>query len=895
MTIQINPSLTISELVQSIRDQLNQFNQQLAEPENTAPATQLIRERSVFIDKLLTLSWQYFLGAQAESFALAAIGGYGRQELFPYSDIDLLILTEQPPNTDLQKRISAFLQFLWDIGLKPAQSIQTVAQAITLAQHDLNFMTSILDMRFIHGNQQLPSQLSTQFNHIITCSAETFYNLKIEEQQQRHEKFGETGYRLEPNIKEGPGGLRDLQTIRWVAQSQYQINTLAKLISIGLITEQEYLEYRDARRFLWKIRYTLHLLANKPEERLLFEYQTRIAQIFGYQDDANSRAVEKFMQAYYCTIMEAERLNEMLLQVLATKFEPLRSEQPTTTLNRNFQIVGQYLETSHPEVFRQYPPALLEIFIFMQKNQHLKGIHVSTLRQIRQYLYLINDEFRSQPDAIRTFMILWRQGTGLTHELRRMKRYGILAAYLPEFDYILGRMQFDLFHTLTVDEHILFVVRNLRRMSLKAFRHELPFCHDLFQSIAKPHILYLAGLLHDIGKGHGGDHSEIGTSITDAFCKQHGLNQEDTSLLSWLVTNHLQMSMTAQRLDISDPDVINAFALQCKTLERLNYLYLLTVADIRATNPDLWNAWKDSLLVQLYNACRRAFRRGLNNPVTHQEITATIRSEAGRKLAKLGISKSNYQQIWQQFSDDYFIRHSAKECTWHTIALLSRHDDDSPLIMLRPRSHGQAAEIFAYAKASYPLFTNVIKTLDQLGLNVVDARVLPTNNQARICSFQVIENSSHVLDDLSRQHQIVNEIKQRLVNKDKLHYPILRRAPDKLQNFPIPTQVLIYDDAHKPYTVIELISTDRPGLLSKIGAVLEELRLEIHYAKIATIGERAEDLFYVTNADDKTIPLESEETLAIRERIIEAVDDRALRTKQRSSSHPGSQQKNHVI
>ena len=874
MVINPNETLKSNNRVNTTREQLTQFNQTLQNDGNNTPATQLIRQRSVFVDKLLIQSWEYFIGTEVDLFALVAIGGYGRQELFPYSDVDILILTEQPPDSKIQDNISAFLQFLWDIGLKPSQSIQTVAQSIELAQNDVNFMTSILDIRFIHGNQQLPSRLATQFTQIITCSAETFYSLKIEEQQQRHKKFGDTGYRLEPNIKEGPGGLRDLQTIRWVAQSQYQIDTLAKLIKIGLITEKEYLEYRDARRFLWKIRNTLHLLANKAEERLLFEYQTKIAEIFSYQDDSKSRAVEKFMQDYFCTIMEAERLNEMLLQVLATKFDALRTDQEITRLNQNFQIVGHYLETTHEDVFKDYPPALLEIFVYMQQNQQLKGIHVSTLRQIREYLYLIDDEFRTNPDAIRTFMILWRQGTGLTHELRRMKRYGVLPAYLSEFNYILGRMQFDLFHTLTVDEHILFVVRNLRRISLKSFRQELPFCHDLFQSISKPQVLYLAGLFHDIGKGHGGNHSEIGAFITEDFCKRHGLNQHDTDLLVWLVSNHLHMSMTAQRLDISDPEVIIDFALHCKTLERLNHLYLLTVADIRATNPELWNAWKDSLLLQLYNACRRAFRRGLNNPLTHQEIITAVRSETGTNLVNLGIQKSHYQAVWKHLSDDYFIRHNASECTWHTIALLSRSNEDTPLILLRSQSFKQAAEIFVHAKANFPIFTSITNTLDQLGLNVVDARMMPTsNNNAITCSFLVVENSSHLLEDIFRQHQIVIEINKRLVNVDNDNFKVSRRTPDKLQNFPIPTQVLIYDDDYQAHTVIELISTDRPGLLSKVATTIEEMNLKIHYAKIATIGARAEDLFYITDKFDKTIALQTERESALRQRIIEVVDE----------------------
>ncbi|MEE9413286.1 MAG: [protein-PII] uridylyltransferase [Methylococcales bacterium] len=869
MTVTVNNSLDSKDLIQPVRDQLSQFNLDLSIQGNDKPATLLIKQRSEFIDQLLSNHWQIFLGEQANQLALIALGGYGRQELFPFSDVDLLILCDTPPETETQEKISAFLQFLWDIGLKPAQSIQTISQCISLAQNEVSFITSILDIRFIYGNQQLPSQLATQFSQIVSCSAEEFYNLKIKEQQQRHQKFGETAYRLEPNIKEGPGGLRDLQTIRWVAQSQYQINTLAKLIAIGLITEDEYLEYRNARRFLWKIRNTLHQLAEKPEERLLFEYQHKIAEIFGYHDDENSRAVEKFMQDYYCTVMEAERLNEMLLQILATKFEPQRTSQKVTTLNNNFQIVGKYLETSRPDVFEQYPPALLEIFVFMQQHQELKGIHVSTLRQIRKYLHLINDDFRCNADAIRTFMVLWRQGTGLTHELRRMKRYGVLAAYLPEFNYILGRMQFDLFHILTVDEHILYVVRNLRRISLQEYRHELPFCYDIFQSTSKPEILYLAGFLHDIGKGHGGNHSEIGADITKHLCKRHGLNQNDSNLLSWLVTNHLHMSMTAQRLDISDPDVINDFAMHCKTLERLNYLYLLTVADIRATNPNLWNDWKDSLLIQLYNACRRAFRRGLNNPVTHQEIITSVRSEASRLLMQLGIAKDAFLSVWKhQLNDEYFIRHNANECAWHTMALLTKRPEQSPLILLRPHAFKQATEIFVHAPLNYPVFTSITRTLDQLGLNVVDARMMPTTNHV-LCSFLVIEDdNTHVLEELYRQHQIVSEIQQRLLTQNKDSFKVSRRAPKRLQNFHIPTQVLIYDDTYQPYTVIELISTDRPGLLSKVGVVLDELGLKIHIAKIATIGARAEDLFYVTDDQDKMIPLQSDMENTIRQHII---------------------------
>ncbi len=503
--------------------------------------------------------------------------------------------------------------------------------------------------------------------------------------------------------------------------------------------------------------------------------------------------------------------------------------------------------------------AILEIFLLLQQSPSLKCIRAGTIRLIRKSLDLIDDEFRHNKQANRLFIEILRQPRGITHQLKRMNRYGVLAAYLPDFANIVARMQYDLFHIYTVDEHTLFVIRNLRRFALDKHSKELPFCNNIFLLTPKPDILYIAALFHDIAKGRGGDHSTLGEKIAQDFCEQHDLSKQDTKLITWLVRNHLLMSMTAQRKDISDPDVIHTFALLVGSIQYLNYLYLLTVADIRATNPSLWNAWKDSLLKDLYIATHRALHRGLQNPVARSERIKENKKEANRELIKLGITKAAISKSWQHLSEDYFLRYSPDEIAWHTIAIAASTEQELPLVLLRPQTERGSAEIFIYTRNETQIFSICTATLDHLGLTILDARIITTEDQYVLNSFQVLEQSGEAINDLYREIHICDSLRQGLIAKQVKISKNIHKQSRQAKHFPIETSVTFLDTPSKKHTIIELITTDHAGLLSTIGKAFNELDIQLHDAKITTIGSRAEDMFYVTDQNNLPICDEQEQ------------------------------------
>ena len=601
----------------------------------------LLRQKSDFLDEILITSWRHFLGKNADKLCLIAVGGYGRREQFPHSDIDLVILLDSSNISDYQELLTNFLTFLWDIGLKPGQSVRTIEECVAAAVEDQTIMTSIMENRLIVGNEAMYQKLRSEITPDKIWPSGQFFAAKMLEQQLRHAKYHDTAYNLEPNIKEGPGGLRDMQVITWVFKRQYDSKTLRELIQYGFLPEAEYDQLISALHVLWRIRYALHLLTGRSEDRLIFDYQRDLARQFGFgsENQKFNEDVEQFMQFYFKTIFELQRLNEMLLQLFQERFV-VGDTTLYEPLNEHFVVINHYIEAKDESVFERQPLALLEIFLILQKNARLKGIRATTIRTIRKSLYLIDDNFRKNKAANHLFMEIFRQSRGITSELRRMNRYGILAAYLPSFANIVARMQYDLFHIYTVDEHTLFVIRNLRRFSLEQHQLELPFCNDVFALINKQEILFIAALFHDIAKGRNGDHSAIGEEIAKDFCRQHDFSAHDIKLVTWLVRNHLVMSMTAQRKDISDSDVIHEFAQKVGSIEYLNHLYLLTVADIRATNPELWNAWKDSLLKELYSATYSALSRGLQNPLALKDRILEHKKEATDELIGLGFTES---------------------------------------------------------------------------------------------------------------------------------------------------------------------------------------------------------------------------------------------------------------
>ncbi len=847
-----------SNPIASFKSVIGEKNQQLKQRFNPHhSAAGLLAEKARFIDALLTACWRHFLEKESHDHSLIATGGYGRQELFPHSDIDILLLLTPDTHQDFQDKLSGFCNFLWDIGLKPGICSRTVSDCVVAAVEDQTIFTSLLEMRLITGNSALFNSLKQDIATEQVWPSAAFFPAKIAEQEHRYSKYHETAYNLEPNIKEGPGGLRDLQVISWVFKHHYHAESLRELIDYGFLPQAEYDALVTARDVLWRLRFALHGLTQRCEDRLLFDYQRDLASLFGYVDIHGEPDVEQFMQFFFRTVVDIERLNEMLLQLLGERLLSNQEQLTPIPITAHFSSLGSYLEVSSETVFQNHPLALLEIFLLLQQSPSLKGIRAGTIRLIRKSVSLIDDNFRYNKQANRLFIDILRQPRGITHQLKRMNRYGVLAAYLPDFANIVARMQYDLFHIYTVDEHTLFVIRNLRRFALDKHSNELPFCNNIFLLTPKPDILYISALFHDIAKGRGGDHSSLGEEIARKFCLQHDLAAQDTKLITWLVRNHLLMSMTAQRKDISDPEVIHTFALQLGSIEYLNYLYLLTVADIRATNPSLWNAWKDALLKDLYIATHKALHRGLHNPVARSERIQDNQHEASLQLSKLGMSKATILHSWRHLSEDYFLRYSADEIAWHTIAIASSTKHDLPLVLLRPQTERGSVEIFIYTHDAELIFSICTATLDQLGLTILDARIITADHYV-LNSFQVLEQSGAAIKDLHREVHICNALRQALIAKHAKFSKNIHKQSRQARHFPIETTITFLDDPSHQHTIIEIVTTDRAGLLSTIGKAFSELNIYLHDAKITTIGSRAEDMFYVSDQQGQAIHDEAE-------------------------------------
>tara|TARA_R110002074_G_scaffold402342_1_gene608110 strand:- start:49255 stop:51891 length:2637 start_codon:yes stop_codon:yes gene_type:complete len=840
--------------IKEIKSIIKVFNEDLIERSKSDETIEaLLKARSDFIDNLLTNCWCDLLAEGADEFSLVATGGYGRAELHPFSDIDLLIIFDEAKLAQYQSSIESFSTFLWDIGIKPGLSVRSIGDCLEQAQLDITVITNLMEARLITGSEALFKQMQEQTSADKIWAPIEFFHEKVSEQRKRHLKFGDTAYNLEPDIKEGPGGLRDIQTIQWITQRYFGSNSLGELVNNAFLTKREYRTLIKGQRFLWKVRFELHVLANRPENRLLFDYQKCLALAFGFEDGDNNLAVEGFMQQYYRTVMDLERINELVLQVFTEAME--NKVLDVHPINESFRVVNNYMEVTHPDTFKNHPTALLDVFFQLQKHVEIKGVRSATIRLIRENLHLINDDFRSNPEAQRLFLDIIRQPHGITRQFRRMNRYGVLGAYIPAFNDIVGRMQYDLFHAYTVDQHTLFIVRNLRRFALRKHRDELPHCHEVFKNIPKPELLYLAGLFHDIAKGRGGNHADLGMVDAIAFCKKHNFNNYDSNLVGWVVKNHLIMSMTAQRKDINDPTVIHKFASKIGSLEYLDYLYLLTVADIRATNPTLWNDWKGSLLKELYYNTQKVLRRGLQTFSDEEEDDkyTELQYQARLGLHARGLEDDKINTVWRSISKDYFSRFSVEDSIWHTLAISSCHDNELPLVLLRPQTNRGGAEVFVYIDDRHGTFAICTATLDQLTLNILDARIITTHEGIALVSFHILEADGSPIGDLEREQIIVNTLRQNLLYPDKAVLSVQRHKTRQSKHFDTETTIEFIDDHLKRYTVLEINTHDEPGVLSRIGQCFSECKVNVRNAKISTLGSKAEDIFYITDANDKMI------------------------------------------
>ena len=810
---------------------------------------EIIPARAWLVDQILREAWKLYDWPQPDSLALIAVGGYGRKELHPGSDIDLLILYENVLNSDTKTGIENFLIFLWDIGLEVGHSVRSLEECQEAAASDITVVTNLMESRLLIGPQYLFEAMQSLTGSDKIWPDRVFFEAKQHEQQRRHHRYYDTTYNLEPNIKEGPGGLRDIQTLAWVAKRHFGANTLHDLIRYGFLTEEEYRTLNECQEFLWRIRYVLHKLTGRHEDRLAFDYQCSLATLFGYEDEAEKLGVEKFMKQYYRTAREVSVLNEMLLQLFQ---EAIVYDGPTEIkpLSSRFQICNDFIEVTYSQVFEKYPFALLEIFLMMQYYPEIKGIRASTARLIRHYNFLIDRAFLRDNRARSLFIEIIRQPHGLTHAFRAMNRYGILPAYIPAFGKIVGQMQYDLFHVYTVDQHTLFIIRNLRRFAIAAHDHELPLCSEILQRLPKPELLYLAGLFHDIGKGRGGDHSQLGEHEALDFCLAHGLSDYDSRFVGWLVRNHLIMSTTAQRQDTSDPDVVNTFAQRIGDLLHLDYLYLLTVADIRATNPKLWNDWKSSLLADLYRKTRHALSKGLENPIDKQVRVRDIQAQAQRLLSVDNRIKA--VPLWAGIDDDYFLRSSVDNIAREAQAILSK-PGDQPLVIIREGIQG-GTEFLIYTEYMESLFADTTHYLELQHVTIVDAYIITTSGKCTLLNYTVLEENGDNLQDAERAEALRAGLANSLRSSMDFS-PINRRQPRQVKYFPVPTRVVFNVDFVNNHTVMEVVTTDRPGVLSRIAQALMKCNARVKSAKIATFGTRVEDVFFITDRDNQALRL----------------------------------------
>ena len=831
----------VAALRESLRGDRAALEQSFLKHNNAA---RLLAAHSRLIDRYLRHVWRQL--AMPDRLALAAVGGYARRKLYPRSDIDLLILLDaesekllagHPPDEALQQQLHRLIGVLWDIGLEVGHSVRTVAQCMD-ASADITVQTNLLEARLLCGNKELFDELCGSLQQHLDLRA--FYLAKLQEQQRRHARYAESDYNLEPNLKESPGGLRDLQTVTWIARAAGLGTHWSELAQIGLLTAAEARQVARHSALLAALRIRLHYLAKRHEDRLLFDFQTSLAEQMGIHASANRRASEHLMQRYYRTKLAVRQFNVIMLQNL---HDYLFHETPAQRiLNERFRIVGTLLDIRDEQLFEHQPEAIFELFLLMEQHGDLSDPSARTLRALWRAQRRIDASFRCNPLNRARFMEILRQPHGVLHALRRMNQYGILGRYLPAFGRIVGQMQHDLFHVYTVDVHILMVVRNLRRFAAPEYADEIPLCSKLMGEFARPEVLYIAGLFHDIAKGRGGDHSQLGKKDARAFCVQHQINNADTSLIVWLVEHHLTLSATAQKQDLSDPEVIANFAARIKNDRYLVALYLLTVADVRATNPEIWNAWKAKLMEDLFRQTRRYLSDG-----KVADRLGEIRRAAADALNLYALTPDAYQLLWAQLDDSYFLDHDPQEIAWHTRLLAFKVNPAAPVVKARLSRAGEGLQVMVYCPDQRGLFARICNFFARMNYTIAEAKIHTTRHGYALDSFQIMEAARS--DTAYRD--IMTYIEFELAQQIAQAKPIVLAAPGRvsrqLKHFPINAEAEIKPD-NKGMYVLSLVAGDRPGLLARIALILDRHNIRLHRAKINTLGSRAEDIFWISGA-----------------------------------------------
>jgi [protein-PII] uridylyltransferase len=825
----------------------------------------VLRQLATHADKLLQQLWdQAGLGAPC---ALLAVGGYGRGELFPYSDVDVLVLLPDvqglAEDAALLGRIEAFIGHCWDAGLEIGSSVRSLSECLDEAAKDVTVQTALLESRWIAGDPALAAQFKAAF--LAALDPRAFFVAKTLELRQRHTKFEDTPYALEPNCKESPGGIRDLQAILWVAKAAQLGQTWAQLQANGLATALEVQHIERNQSLLFLIRVRLHLAAQRREDRLVFDLQSAVAERFGYHSSegrALVRASEALMKRYYWAAKAVTQLNQILLMNIEERLNP--STHSLRAINARFNDKAGMLDVVSDDLYHREPHAILETFLLYQQTIGIKGLSSRTLRALYNARSLMDAAFRRDPVNRDTFRAILMQPQGITHAMRLMNQTSVLGRYLWVFRRIVGQMQHDLFHVYTVDQHILTVLRNVRRFFVVEHAHEYPLCSQLAAGWDKPWIFYIAALFHDIAKGRGGDHSELGCVEARRFCKQHVLSTEDTELVVFLVAEHLTMSRIAQKSDLSDVEVIADFAKRVGTERNLTALYLLTVADIRGTSPKVWNAWKGKLLEDLYRYTARAL--GGRAPDAKAEVESRKR-EALVMLALHALPFEAHKPLWDTLDVSYFMRHDAADIAWHA-KQLSRHvQTPLPLVRARRSTVGEGLQVLVYTPDQADLFARICGYFDQASFSVVDARIHTTRQGYALDTFEVVTSAGMEEHYQALTNMMEVDLAQAIAQAGPLPAPSKGRVSRRVKSFPIAPRVTLRPDEKAQNWLLNISASDRLGLLYSIARVLARHQIAVQLAKVATLGERVEDTFLVHGA-----PLQHNKTqIAIETELLEAL------------------------
>jgi len=865
------------ETIATFKDALEAIDQNLhfrfREGENIR---NLISERAQLIDCLLHYAWHQFVWC--EGVSLIAVGGYGRGELHPKSDIDILLLSKDSGSQE-NSTLESFLTLLWDIGLNVGHSVRTHQQCVEIAREDVTVVTNLMESRTLQGNPEILQELHRDISPDKMWPQHEYFDAKADEQRTRHSRYNDTEYNLEPNVKNAPGSLRDIQNIQWVAKRYYNVKSLHNLQEKEFFTEAEYASLIKSEEFLWRVRYALHMITNREEDRLLFDHQRELAKIFGYESADTRLAVEHFMHDYYRVILSVQALNDVLLQYLDEAISNQRGTATIQPINDRFQLKNQYIQVTDSDVFTNNPSALLEIFVLAANDERIAGIRASTIRLIRENRNLIDDDFRQDPKNCALFIDLMKSPIKLVSQLQAMKRYGILGRYLPEFNHTIGQMQHDLFHIYTVDAHTLNTIRFMREMSMPEVDNKFSLAGRVAKKLPRPELLYITGLYHDIGKGRGGDHSVLGAEDAIAFGERHSLSKRETHMVSWLVRNHLLMSYVSQKKDISDPDVVFDFAKTVGTKAHLDYLYVLTVADMNATNPDIWNNWRASLLEQLYRETSLTLMRGFEHPIDKDDAIAETQEQA-MKLAKATqvADTQTIETLWETAGEDYFLRELPEDIVWHTEGILQHNDKEAPLVLVRNKTLDNVdivTQVFIRTLSKENIFAATTSVLDQMNLSIQDARLYSTSSGYTMDTFYVLNDDDKPIKATDKAlADITRLLNEELAESENYSDIIKRRTPRQLKHFSAPTRTMIHNELSNPYTILEVISPDRPGLLARIARIFIEFNIELVTAKISTLGERVEDIFFITNKKGERL---SDPTLCsdLQEAIRQTLDAKA--------------------